>query len=93
MTIIDRNRFQLRMTSQKAKQFQVDNNNNIMFSSSVAHAVVHLGFSEHSYEVKENASSVNVCFELMDGALTGRPVVFKAFSSDGSAVGMWFSFS
>ena len=59
-----------------------------MFSSSVAHAVVHLGFSEHGYEVKENTSSVNVCFELMDGALTGRPIVFKAFSSDGSAVGM-----
>ena len=36
-------------------------------------------------------SSVNVCFELMDGALTGRPIVFKAFSSDGSAVGMRFN--
>lgn len=51
------------------------------------HAVVHLGLSQHTYEVKENNGSVEVCFELMDGALTGRPIVLKAYSSDRSAVG------
>jgi hypothetical protein len=60
-----------------------------LFLSSVVHiAVVHLGFSEHSYQVIESMSFMNVCFELMDGALTGRPIVLKAFSTDGSAVGM-----
>lgn len=50
--------------------------------------VVHLGLTQHSYEVNENEDSVSVCFELRDGALTGRPIVLKIYSSDGSAVGM-----
>ena len=54
----------------------------------VAHTVVHLGLSQHIYEVDESNGSVSVCFELMDGALTGRPIVMKAYSSDGSAIGI-----
>ena len=36
----------------------------------------------------ESDGSVKICFELMDGALTGQPIVLKAYSSDGSAIGI-----